>query len=267
MVSPSRLRRAVKVSVERGLGNTAQACRALGLARSSYYRVGALSAARRKMQQRIVALSREHPRYGYRRVTALLRRAGHGVNAKCVQRVRRAAGLQVRKRQRRMRRLGQGGGVPREQATRARQVWSWDFVQDQTEQGTKFRVLTLIDEHTRENLVAHVAWSIRAVDVVRVVEAAMERHGAPEHIRSDNGPEFIAHVIEDWLREREVGPLYIKPGAPWENGYIESFDSLRSGLRPSLRLSVSLRSAHDKLRDECLIPRGVWQPQGGAGHH
>ena len=84
-------------------------------------------------------------------------------------------------------------------------------------------MLTLIDEYTRQCLAIHVAWSIRAVDVITVVEAAMERYGVPEHIRSDNGPEFIAYAIQEWLKERRIKSLYIKPGSPWENGYIESF--------------------------------------------
>lgn len=231
MVSPLSRRRAVNLSVERGLGNTAQGCRALGLARSSYYRVSVVSEARHELQGRIVALSHAHPRYGYRRVTALLRRAGDCINAKCVQRVRRRNGLQVSKRQRRTKRLGVSTAL-RQEATHARQVWSWDFVQDQTQSGTKFRILTLLDEYTRECLAAHVAWSIRAQDVIGAVRAAFTRHGAPEHMRSDNGPEFIAYAVQDWLKECEVKTLYIKPGSPWENGYIESF--------------------HDKLRDECL---------------
>jgi transposase InsO family protein len=90
----------------------------------------------------------------------------------------------------------------------------------------------LIDEYTRESLTTHAAWSIRAVDVITVVEAAIERYGAPEHIRSDNGPEFIACAIQDWLADQGVKTLYITPGSPWENGHIESF--------------------HDKFRDECL---------------
>jgi hypothetical protein len=113
-----------------------------------------------------------------------------------------------------------------------RQVWSWDFVEDQTENGTRFRILTLMDEYTREVLALHVAWSIRAVDAITVIEAAIERYGAPEHLRSDNGPEFIAYAIQDWLKQHQVKTFYIKPGSPWENCYIESF--------------------HDKLRDECL---------------
>jgi len=183
------------------------------------------------MHGEIVKLSQDHPRYGYRRVTALLRRAGHDINAKRVQRVRRKEGLQVRRRQRKLRRLGLST-AERQRATKANHVWSWDFVEDQTENGTRFRVLTLLDEHTRECLAAHVDWSIRAVDVITVVEVAMTRDGVPAHLRSDNGPEFIAYAIQDWLREKKVKTLYITPGAPWENAYIESF--------------------HDKLRDECL---------------
>jgi putative transposase len=115
--------------------------------------------------------------------------------------------------------MGQSTAV-RQRATRPSQVWSWDFVEDQTERGSKLRMLTLIDEYTRQCLAVHVAWSIRAVDVITVVEAAMERHGVPEHLRSDNGPEFIAYAVQDWLQEKEVKAIYIKPGSPWENGHM-----------------------------------------------
>jgi transposase InsO family protein len=183
------------------------------------------------MHTQIVKLSQDHPRYGYRRITALLRREGQPINAKRVQRVRQKEGLQVSRKQRKLRRLGLST-AERQRASRANHVWSWDFVEDQTENGTHFRVLTLIDEHTRECLAAHVDWSIRAVDAITVVEAAMARHGVPEHLRSDNGPEFIAYAIQDWLGAKNVKTIYITPGSPWENAYIESF--------------------HDKLRDECL---------------
>ena len=230
-MSPSQKRRAVRGIVEGGVGTTAQACRALGLARSSYYRTSTAKAASRTMRQEITALSWKHPRYGYRRIAALLRREGRRINPKRVQRVRRLEGLQVKKRQRRTRRVGQST-AERQRATHRGDVWSWDFVEDQTTGGSRFRVLTLIDEHTRECLAVHVAWTIRAADVITVVEAAMARHGAPGHIRSDNGPEFIAYAVRDWLDKRRVKTLYIRPGSPWENGHIESF--------------------HDKLRDECL---------------
>jgi len=243
VVSPSAKRRAVKQVVETGLGTTAEACRALGLARSSYYRNSTASAQRRTLHGAIVKLSQEQPRYGYRRVTALLRRDGYEINAKRVQRVRRQEGLQVLRRQRKLRRLGVST-AERQRAKHANHVWSWDFVVDQTENGTRFRLLTLLDEHTRACLALQVDWSIRAVDVITVVEAAMARYGVPTHLRSDNGPEFIAYAIQDWLRERNVKTIYITPGSPWENAYIESF--------------------HDKLRDECLnreIFGSLWEAQ------
>lgn len=193
----------MKLVIETGIGTTAEACRALGLARSSYYRNSTMSAQSRNFQKQIVSLSQEHPRYGYRRVTALLRREGHEINAKRVQRVRRKEGLQVKRKQRKLRRLG-FSTAERQRAMHANHVWSWDFVEDQTENGTRFRILTLLDEHTRECLAAHADWSIRAVDVITVVEAAMARYGVPTHLRSDNGPEFIAYAIQDWLRDKQV---------------------------------------------------------------
>jgi putative transposase len=232
MVSPSAKRRAVRwLEEEAGWGGKAPACRALGLARSGAYYLPSERVESRRLRREIIVLSQAHPRYGYRRITALLRRAHWEVNPKRVARVRRQEGFQVSKRQRKMRRLGTSTGL-RQRATRPNEVWSWDFVEDQTERGSKLRMLTLIDEYTRQCLAVHVAWSIRAVDVITVVEAAMERYGVPEHLRSDNGPEFIAYAIQDWLKQRQVKAIYIKPGSPWENGHIESF--------------------HDKFRDECL---------------
>jgi len=231
MVSPTSRRRAVKSCVEEGLGRAAQACRALGLARSSYYLGSRVSAASLEKKRQIEELSERHPRYGYRRIRALLCRDGMEINAKRVQRVRRAEGLQVSRKQRRMKRLGLST-AQRQSATQNNAVWSWDFVADQTENGSRFRMLTLLDEHSRRCLAVHVGWSIRAVDVITIVEMAFARYGKPHHLRSDNGPEFIAYAIQDWLGRNEIKTLYIKPGSPWENGHIESF--------------------HDKLRDECL---------------
>lgn len=219
------------MAVEEGLGGTARACRALGMSRSSYYHRSLVSVESRRIRKEILELSAKHPRYGYRRITALLRRDGFEVNAKRVLRIRREEGFKVRKRQRRMRRLGVST-AQRQKATCPNEVWSWDFVEDQTENGTRFRILTLMDECTRQCMSIHAAWSIRAVDVITVVEAAFARYGVPKHLRSDNGPEFIAYAIQDWMEERQIKSLYIRPGSPWENGHIESF--------------------HDKLRDECL---------------
>ena len=231
MVSPASRRRAVKRLVAEALSNAAQGCRALGLARSSFYLVSRKRPSSQKLNQQIVELSEEHPRYGYRRITALLRRKGRKVNPKRVQRVRREVGLQVSKRQRRTRRVGPTNGQ-RLKAQQRNEVWSWDLVHDQTEHGRTLRILTLIDEYTKEALAIHVSYSIRAVDAITVLEAAIERYGAPQYVRSDNGPEFIAKAIQDWLGNQQIKTLYIEPGSPWEQAYIESF--------------------HDKLRDECL---------------
>jgi putative transposase len=107
-----------------------------------------------------------------------------------------------------------------------------DLLYDHTEQGRSLRILTLIDEYTKECLAIHIGYSIRAVDAITVLEAAIERYGTPKHLRSDNGPEFIAQAIQDWLKSQSIRSAYIQPGAPWEQACIESF--------------------HDKLRDECL---------------
>ncbi|CEF48972.1 unnamed protein product [uncultured bacterium] len=220
------------MSVEEGLGRVAAACRALGFARSSYYRNRRSSLESRRICKEVLELSAQHPRYGYRRITALMRRNGFEVNGKRVARIRREEGIKVSKKQRRMKRL-EISTAQRQQAERPCQVWSWDFVADQTEHGSSFRILTLLDEHTRQCLAIHPAWSIRAIDVITVVEAAIARYGMPEHLRSDNGPEFLSPTaFRTWLKAQEIKTLYIKPGSPWENGHIESF--------------------HDKLRDECL---------------
>jgi putative transposase len=231
MVSPSSRRRAAKGVVEEGLGSAAQACRALGLARSSYYLGSTKRSGSEQLQRKIVELSEHHPRYGYRRITALLRRKGRRVNPKRVQRVRRQAGLQVSKRQRRMRRLGPSS-PKRLRAEHGNEVWSWDLLYDHTEQGRSLRILTLIDEYTKECLAIHADYSIRAVDAITVLEAAIQRYGTPKYLRSDNGPEFIAQAIQDWVKNQSVRSAYIQAGAPWEQACIESF--------------------HDKLRDECL---------------
>ncbi len=219
------------MSVEAGLGRVTQACRAMSLNRTTFYKASKESARSRELREKIIDLSEEQPRYGYRRVTALIRRSGEQINGKRVQRVRRSEGLQVRKRQRRTRRLD-ANCSERRRATRVNEVWSWDFVHDMTEQGSRFRILSLIDEYSRRCLMLRPGWSMRSQDVICLLEEAIAIHGEPAHIRSDNGPEFISYAIQDWLGENDIETLYIKPGAPWEQAYIESF--------------------HDKLRDECM---------------
>jgi len=171
-------------------------------------------------------LARRHPRYGYRRVWALLRREGWDVNRKRVQRLWREEGLKVPRPQRKRRRLGSSeNGCARFRAERKNHVWSYDFLMDQTEDGQRLKLLPVLDEFTREAHEILVERSITAEDVIEMLKFLFSVHGEPEFIRSDNGPEFIANAIKDWLASSGVKTLYIEPGSPWENGYSESFNS------------------------------------------
>jgi len=174
--------------------------------------------------QRMLTLVRRHPRYGYRRVWALLRMEGFRVNVKRVYRLWRKAGLKVPKKQHRKRRLGcSANGCVRHRAEHVNHVWAYDFVSDQTADGRTLKFLTVEDEFTREALAIEVERSITSAELIDTLRYLFEVRGAPQHIRSDNGPEFIARALRQWLEDFGVGTLYIEPGAPWENGYAESF--------------------------------------------
>ena len=172
-------------------------------------------------------ISAEHPRAGYRMATALLRRAGMEVNAKRVQRLWRQEGLRVPRRQRKRQRLGSSeSGTQRLRAERINHVWSYDFVFDQTEDGRRLKWLPICDEYSRELVALEVERRMESKDVIRILEeAVLARGSAPEFIRSDNGPEFVALAVQDWIQRRGFKTLYIKPGSPWQNAYSESFNS------------------------------------------
>jgi putative transposase len=176
--------------------------------------------------ERMVTLSRENPRYGYRRVWALLRREGWPVNKKRVHRLWREEGLKVPHNQRRRRRLLEGtseNGRVRRKAESKDHVWSYDFVMDRTDDGRRLKMMPVVDEHTRECLSIEVERSITAEDVIGTLARLFRQRGAPAFIRSDNGPEFVAAALKRWLEASGVGTLYIEPGSPWENAYTESF--------------------------------------------
>ena len=175
----------------------------------------------RTLLNQIVALSEENPRYGYRRVWALLRREGWSVNKKRVHRLWREAGLKVPARQRKRRRLGGGeNGCARRRAEHENHVWSYDFVMDQTEDGRTLKMMPVVDEYTRECLCIEVERSITAEDVVSTLASLFGERGEPAFIRSDNGPEFIAKAVKRWLEASGVRTLYIEPGSPWQNAYL-----------------------------------------------
>jgi transposase InsO family protein len=178
------------------------------------------------LTEAIVRLAKQYGRYGYRRVRQLLIDEGWRVSVKRVHRIWRREGLKVPSKQPKRGRLWlNDGSCIRLRPERPNHVWSYDFVQDQTEDKRPFRVLTVIDEYTRRCLAIMVARRLRSDDVLHCLTDLMSRHGAPEHIRSDNGPEFVARRVREWLGRIGVKTLYIEPGSPWENGYCESFNS------------------------------------------
>ena len=232
MVSPAQNKQAVAYVVDQRLCSERRACRYLGVHRSTYrYPVKSPLPQQVQLHQRIVSLSWQYPRYGYRRIRAILEREGWSVSRKQVQRIRRKEGLKVHPKPQRIPRQGVSTGLPT-QATHRNHVWTWDFIFDRTDKGSTLKMLTMLDEYTRQCLAIRIERQIRSGQVLATLWQAMMQYGIPEHIRSDNGTEFIAGKIQRWLRVNQIKTLYIEPGSPWQNGYIESF--------------------HSRFRDECL---------------
>jgi transposase InsO family protein len=231
MVSPLARRSAVKYLRRRGRSSLRRACLLLGMSRSVVGYVARRRWDETMLVKKIHELAVRNGRYGYRRVAVLLRREGWKVNRKRVHRIWKSEGLGLLRRRPKRRRMGPVGEIVNK-AEYPNHVWSYDFVEDRTERGGKLRILVIIDEYTRECLTIRIAPSIPASVVVEVLEWLFVTRGMPRYLRSDNGPEFVARVVCQWLAESGCQTLFINPGSPWENGYIESFI--------------------DKLRDECL---------------
>ena len=208
-------------------------CRAIGQPRSTQR----YAARRREDEAPIVRRMHELvlacPRFGYRRIGALLRDEGFVVNRKRVWRLWKQEGFKVPQKQRKKRRLGcSANGIARHRTEHRDHVWAWDFIHDRDRRNRPLKWFTLIDEYTRECLALEAERSMTALEVIDVLAQVLLIRGAPRYVRSDNGPEFIALAMRKYLESAGVGTLYIKPGAPWENGYAESF--------------------HGRLRDELL---------------
>jgi putative transposase len=202
------------------------ACRVLGQHRSTQRKRPTTPDDEAALTADIIELARQYGRYGYRRVTALLRSAGWSVNHKRVERIWRREGLKVPARQPKRGRLWlNDGSCIRLRPERPNHVWSYDFVEDRTHDGRKYRMLNVIDEFTRECLAIRVRRRLNAVDVIDVLTDLFILHGIPGHIRSDNGPEFVAIAVRTWIAAVGAKTAYIEPGSPWENGYCESFNA------------------------------------------
>ena len=207
------------------------ACRVVGISRSALGYRERPKPDEEALRKRIRVLAGENGRYGYRRITALLHREGEVINIKRVHRIWKSEGLALPVRRPRRRQYGPKGEVLRK-AEHPLHVWTYDIVEDRTERGSKLRILTVLDEYTRQSLAIWVGRSISAQTVVQNLKWLFLDRGTPEYIRSDNGPEFIAVAVREWLAESGCKTMYIEPGSPWENPYVESFNG--------------------KLRDECL---------------
>lgn len=230
MVSPSQKRRAIEHIRSLGMCSLRRACRYLRLNRSVYaYEPKAREPAEQTLLKRTIALSLEFPRYGYRFITELLRREGWTVSRKKVQRLRRQEGLAVRPAAKKGKRRG-ASSAPAVVADRPNAVWCWDFIFDRTEDGRTLKILSVLDEYSRFCLRLRVEATMTAAVVVQTLKQAVRTYGAPVALRSDNGPEFIARHIQQWLETAQIGTIYIDPGCPWQNPWVESFHSrLRDG--------------------------------------
>jgi len=200
-------------------------CKALEQPRSTQRRKKIVKSDEELLRMSIVKMACDYGRYGYRRITALLNQDGWRVNHKRVERIWREEGLKVPKKQPKRKRLWlNDGSVVRLKPMHKNHVWSYDFVHERTSDGRAIRMLTVIDEFTRECLAIHVGRQMDSNEVLYKLSELFIEHGIPENIRSDNGPEFIAERLRKWLFNLCVNTAFIEPGSPWENGYIESFN-------------------------------------------
>jgi putative transposase len=221
-----------------------RACRVLGQARAVQRHTPEVREDEEPLTARIIELAAVYGRYGTPRITAMLHREGWIVNHKRVERIWREEGLKVPEKQPKRGRLWlNDGSCIRLRPEKKDQVWAYDFVSGRTHDGVPFRMLTLLDEYTRECLAIDVARKLTSDDVLEQLAWLMATRGVPAHIRSDNGPEFTAVVVRNWLEKVGVKTLFIEPGSPWENGYVESFNGKLSDELLNREIFYSLKEA------------------------
>jgi transposase InsO family protein len=218
------------------------ACKVLGQHRSTQRKKPTGRPDEEALTADIIRLASRYGRYGYRRITAMLRSEGWTVNAKRVERIWRREGLKVPQKQPKRGRLWlNDGSCVRLRPEHPNHVWSYDFVEGWTHDGRKFRMLNIIDEFTRECLAIRIDRKLNSTDVIDALSDLFILRGVPGHVRSDNGPEFIARAVQDWITAVGAKTAYIIPGSPWENGYVESFNARLSGREADCRYRRRLR--------------------------
>ncbi|MFZ0114138.1 MAG: IS3 family transposase [Xanthobacteraceae bacterium] len=226
LLSPARRRACIEQIQSVMHVSERRACAALGQHRSTQRKVPRGREDEERLTADTIALARQYGRYGYRKIAGLLEQAGWLVNDKRVERIWRREGLKVPHKQPKRGRLWlSDGSCIRLRPEHRNHVWSYDFVEDRTHDGRKYRMLNLIDEFTHECLAIRVARKLKAVDVIDVLSDLFILRGVPGHIRSDNGPEFVAKAVQEWITAVGAKTAYITLGSPWENGYVESFNA------------------------------------------
>ena len=252
MVGPPAKKAAVRHLVENQEMSERRACELVAVSRSTVRYEAKPKEDEGELQEEIRGLASENPRYGCRRIAALLKRSGRQVNEKRVHRIWKEEGLALKKKRPKRRRYGPKGEVV-QKAERKNHVWTYDFMEDRTERGGRLRILNVLDEYTRESLMIWVRPWMGSREVLKALEWLFLTRGAPEHIRSDNGSEFIAAQVQEWLKEKGSGTIYIEPGSPWENGYIESFNG-------KLRDELLNREIFDTMHEaRVLIENWRWE--------
>jgi putative transposase len=221
-----------------------RACAALGQHRSTQRKVPRGREDTERLTADVTELARQYGRYGYRKVAALLRHAGWSVSDGRVERIWKREGLKVPHKQPKRGRLWlTDGSCLRLRPKHANHVWSYDFVEDRTHEGRKYRMLNIIDEFSHECLAIRIDRKLKSIDVIDALSDLFVLRGVPGHIRSDNGPEFVAKAVQEWIAAVGAKTAYIAPGSPWENGYVESFNArLRDELLDG-EIFYSLREA------------------------
>ncbi|BBG65022.1 mobile element protein [Hydrogenimonas sp.] len=230
MVRPDQKRAAVRMMQAHNVSQR-RACQEIGVSRSSMVYKPRQPFKDEVLAESVKALSEKYPRFGYRRIGVMLGwEMNETINAKRIYRLWTMLNLQLPKKRPRRRRPGTD--PIKLQSGHINHVWSYDFVSDRAANGQKLKILVVVDEYTRECLALEVAASIRTHHLIDTLSRLMTLYGRPKFIRSDNGPEFTAKAVIQWLTDNDIGPAFIKPGSPWQNAYVESFNG--------------------KFRDECL---------------
>ena len=244
LLSPSRRRACIDHVRSQLKVSERRVCRVLGQHRSTQRRLPQGRADEERLIADMIELTRQYGRYGYRRVAALLRDAGWQVNDKRVERLWRREGLKVPMKQPKKGRLWlNDGSCVRLRPEYRNHVWSYDFVHHRTDDGRAFRTLNILDEHSRECLAIRVKRKLNSTEVIDALTDLFILRGVPAYIRSDNGPEFIAEAVRDWIKAVGAKTAYIEPGSPWENGYCESFNGRMRDELLNGEIFYSLREA------------------------